>query len=142
MTRKHKMSPWTMARTECANLEPDGWCLGIRHEDLTDRGQKKCAAPLDSCLVREGKRCRYFEHCILPLADDPSPKDDPGLQAKRQSARDSYLGKHVLKPIKPKLACPDCGEPRAPRHKYCEYCAAKHRKLAARGRKRKQRELG
>ncbi|HUT58587.1 MAG TPA: hypothetical protein VNA25_12145, partial [Phycisphaerae bacterium] len=65
------MKPYQFALQECANLF-DGCCCM--------RGERMC-------LIKEDKRCRYFEKCILPLADQLGPKDDLGLQGRREDAR-------------------------------------------------------
>ena len=78
------MSPAVLARAECANLLTNGSCMGVHWDCLFDDGQRKLASPQPSCLVAAGKRCEYFERVILPLADQPSPSDDPGLQAARE----------------------------------------------------------
>ncbi len=45
------MTPYHFARAECANMLPDGSCLGIRVEDLFDWGQEKFARPKPKCLL-------------------------------------------------------------------------------------------
>ena len=146
------MTPRQFAKAECANLLPDGRCLGIRSNDLLDHGQVKLARPRDRCLLTErGKRCRYFEQIVLPLADQPPPKDDPGLQARRLQAREAYYwqlppsaGYRSSRPDRPGRAskerrCPDCGNMLGRRQRYCPACQAKHRRAKYRRRRDKQR---
>jgi len=126
-SRNVRMSPAQFARDECANLLPGGACLGVRIDSLIDNGQPKTCSPRDRCLVAEGKRCDYFERAILPLADKPSPVDDPNLQAKRAAARQEYQSRHLLRDRNQKR-CRDCGNPRPHRRRYCDLCAARRRR--------------
>uniref|UniRef100_A0A6H1ZGV9 Uncharacterized protein n=1 Tax=viral metagenome TaxID=1070528 RepID=A0A6H1ZGV9_9ZZZZ len=131
------MTPAKFARDECANLIAPRECLGVSVDSLLDHGQPKTATPRDVCLIFLGKRCTYFERVILPLADDPSPKDDPGLQARRAYARSEYLGLHAraktrTHPRTPPRSCADCGTPIPPRFRLCHACRAKHQRLAYR----------
>ena len=122
-----RMTPAQFARDECANMLPDGACLGVTVGSLLDCGQPKTCTPRDCCLVVEGRRCDYFERVVLPLADHPSPSGDPGLQQKRAYARQEYLGRHGLAHGGLRR-CPDCGSPMPARHRYCESCSARHRR--------------
>lgn len=134
-----KMSPMQLARDECGNMLPDGECLGVSVNSLIDNGQAKTCTPRKRCLVAESKRCNYFEKVVIPLADYPSPHDDPGLQARRASARDSYLGMHAMARSGAK-SCPTCGGPKPPRYQFCESCGAVRRREMARNRMRRCRE--
>ena len=84
------MKPYQFAKYDCANCKPDGSCLGISEHDLDD---PKFAAELDKCKLAENpiKPCTYFEHLVLPLADQPGPKDNLQLQSQRLDARQAYL---------------------------------------------------
>jgi|SRR5215471_15402864 len=55
------MSPLQFAQQECANYD-SGRCLGADVWTTTVR-------PLKVCLLHESKPCRYFEACVLPLAN-------------------------------------------------------------------------
>ncbi len=128
------MTPAQFAKQECANLLPEGDCLAATPESLLDTGQPKTATPRNHCLVAQGKPCDYFERLILPLADEPSPHDDPTLQARRASARQTYLGAHARAASKnhPQRRCPECGRPRPARHRFCDSCNREHRRKAYR----------
>ena len=136
------MTPYTFAKAECANMQTDGSCLGVRAKDLIDRGQRKILQPRELCLLRRpGKRCRYFEVVVLPLADRPSPKDDPKLQARRLRAREVYWdrGEAALvpkgrRPDRPRR-CPDCDGPLAKGRRFCSACAGKRRRETYRRRR-------
>ena len=133
-----RMTPTQFVRAECANMLPDGACLGVSPDSLIDSGQPKTCTPRDRCRVAESKRCEYFEKVILPLAAHPSPHGDPQLQAKRASARDAYLGKHAMAVTSAK-PCPLCGGPKPPRYQFCESCGAARRREMGRQRIRRHR---
>ena len=87
------------------------------------------------------RRCRYFEKCILPLADKDSPKDDHSLQARRLLAREAYYqqfpearppdGPASRRP-RDARRCPDCGAPVAKRRRVCSECRRKRRRATYR----------
>lgn len=137
------LTPPGFARDECANMLPDGACLGISADSLVDHGQEKTCDYKNSCLVAKRKRCPYFERVILPLADQPGPQNDPGLQARRAEARDEYWGWHAraINPAKRKkpTLCGACGKPKPPRHRFCSTCASKRRRESARTRVNRHR---
>ena len=58
------MTPLQLARQCCANWEPDGGCLGVR---FGDDGRIVSCSPQPKCWLAEGKPCRYFEECVLPV---------------------------------------------------------------------------
>lgn len=85
------------------------------------------------CLVARGKRCGHFERVILPLADQPSPPDEPKLQSKRARARRAYLRKHNLEGAdEPHRPCPDCDGPLPKCKRYCEECRHRRRRSSTR----------
>lgn len=137
--RGRTMTPAQFAKEECANLLPEGACLGVSTDSLIDNGQPKTCTPRNRCLVAEGRRCSYFEKVILPLANYPSPHGDPGLQAKRAWARQQYLASNGMarRGGKP---CPMCGEAKPAGHRYCESCATKRRRTTYRLATTKRRE--
>ena len=134
-----RMSPARFAHDECANHQPDGECLGVGVDSLVDRGQAKTCTPRARCRVAEGKRCEYFERLVLPLADKPSPADDRLLQQRRASAREEYLGRHIIRGHDGGR-CPECGNPRPRRHRFCETCSARSRREATRRRVQQHRQ--
>ena len=132
------MTPLKFAKCECANFKNDGSCLGVRAEDLIDTNgpwwnrkdsRAKYLQPRQQCaLAKAGERCLYFEQVVLPLADCPSPKDEPSLQAKRQKARVLYLKRIGLDgPKKAKQRFCECGAPIGKGRRHCDKCAAKKR---------------
>ena len=125
------MTPYQLARMECSNLLPDGSCLGIAPEGLTD--SKVAAVPLARCLLASKpiKPCRYFERCLLHLADQPDSDGggiDGGKRAGWLQARAQYLSARKVTVPEIKLrACPDCGQPLAKRQRVCQKCQKKRR---------------
>jgi len=134
------MSAAQFARDECSNMLPDGACLGVHADSLIDTGQQRRCTPQPRCLVRDDRRCRYFEKVILPLADQPSPHADPHLQQKRAWARQEYLGRHCLAGSQGRR-CPECGNPMPARHRFCESCSTRHRRTATKERVRRHRQV-
>jgi len=125
------MTPYQLARQECSNMMPDGSCMGIRAEGLTDASIS--AVPLERCLLSEKplKPCRYFEQCVLPLADQPDSAGGRISGSKRAGwieARKLYPFTLARDARRAKVrACPDCGEPLAKRQRVCKSCQKKRR---------------
>ncbi len=119
------MTPLQFARDECANHQPDGSCLGAWiNEDLSITR----SAPKPRCLLAEGKRCRYFEECVAPMADMAS---DPRRAAELQEAVAEY--RQITNQKAPKARpCPDCGAPMLKGKQYCPRCADTRRKATHR----------
>jgi len=137
------MNPHTFAQRDCANYQTkDGSCLGILVEFLTEPDKPKRAKPLERCLLAGKLRpCRYFEKVVLPLADNPSPKEEPDLQRQRLEARQKYLAARKMEVTETVAmrTCPECGGPLAKRRRYCERCTQKRRLATYRQRRMKNR---
>lgn len=129
------MTPLKFARDECANYNKDGSCLGVRLEDLIsplepwDPGHpKRFLNSNNKCLLNpayhKNKRCRYFEKMVLPIADWPSPVDEPNLQLKRQEARNKYYAKRGIEMKKTKQRLCACGATLEKRKRMCPRCRA------------------
>lgn len=135
------MTPYQLARTECANfVQRDGSCLGVQPEGLLDSTVR--AIPRERCLLAEKpiQPCQYFENCVLPLADRPGPKDNPGLQSQRVEARRQYLElRKVEVPESNVRLCPECQGPLAKRQRLCGKCRIKRRREAYRQAKQRKR---
>jgi hypothetical protein len=121
---------------------PSGLALGASCGACSPVKRARASA---GCLVHRGARCRYFERCILPLADRGDPKDEPGLQARRLAARQAYLDGLAPKETPrttadPSRACPDCRGPLGPRRRYCPTCARRRRRQSNRGKKQRWRQ--
>jgi len=89
------------------------------------------------CKIEKGKRCWYFEKCVLPKPD--YPYKTPGYNYEK--LYDEY-GKinlaYLNKKVKSRV-CDICGEIILPRYKYCEKCGKKQKRENARERIRKHR---
>jgi len=123
------MKPKTLVKSECANY---------------NRSDGSCWPTGDECLIRTGHRCGYFETCVLPLADQPSPKDDPKLQKQRAEARTAYHDKHGIvsaTKIDKRPECPDCGSilPAGRKYGRCDSCRKAHDREITRQRVRDHR---
>ncbi len=119
------MTPLQFAHEECANYQPDGSCLGAVIED--DLTMRRCR-PLSRCALVDEKRCAYFEECVAPMADMVS---DPRRAVRLQEAGRNYRAMTHQK-SKTVRACPECGQPMAPRKRFCPVCSRKRRKNTVR----------
>ena len=104
------MSPYDLAKTECANFVAG-----------------ECILHLDGrCRVGQRKRCDYYEKSVLGLAK----YGDPDVM----EAVDEYRTKHKLYEFtKEERAedlrlCPNCGTVLIARQRYCRACARKRRR--------------
>ena len=61
------MTALQLARTECANHESGGTCLGV--DIRSDGSQVMMSHAGQRCLVATGERCRYYEDTVLPLVE-------------------------------------------------------------------------
>ena len=114
------MSPLQFAQQECANYD-GGRCLGADVWTTTVR-------PLKVCLLHESKPCRYFEACVLPLAN----RGNPQMIQARRVYEISHSGGTSLK------SCA-CGNPLAPGKRLCQDCRVKRRKESNREAQRRGR---
>lgn len=134
------MTPYQLAKAECSNMLRDGSCLGVYPVCFSETELVPMKAQ-ERCLVVDGKRCRFFEKAVLPVADWPSPKDHPKLQQRRLKARDAYWWRHDF--CKRKAAgnrvCPECGGSLAKRQRLCSECSQKRRRTAKRESMRRAR---
>jgi len=126
------MTPLQFVVEECSNHQPDGSCLGAMiEEDLSIRR----GTPRPRCLVADGKRCPYFEACVLPLADMAS---DPRRATSLQEAVAEY--RRVTKQGEDlDRQCPECGGPMRKGKRYCPTCADGRRKASYRDYKTRAR---
>ena len=124
------MTPLQMANAECPNLN-NGACDGMRFDDKLKPLPGKA---LDRCLLADGKRCDYFEECVMPIAAMVS---DSTKSKSYMGAADSYRILHRLSGVT--RQCPECGRPLPARKRLCADCTAKHRKETYRESKRQIR---
>ena len=114
------MTPYQLVKKVCSNYRNEK-CLGVSRECFPTA----TIQPPGPCLIAERKRCSFFETAILPLADRPSPKNDPGFQGGVLEARNFYHRAHDVglpKQIGSKRNCPRCGIVLDWGKKYCEPC--------------------
>ena len=124
------MTPLQMANAECPNWNK-GACDGMRiADDLTPLPGKA----LDKCLLATGKRCDYFEECVLPMA---AMATEPIKARSLTDAADTYRIEHRLSGVV--RQCPGCGRPLPARRRFCQDCVVKQRKITYRESKRKTR---
>ena len=122
------MTPYQFVKAECCNLM-DSTC--VRRDDRLICLMRRRTKPAHStkpckCLLAMSRSCSYYERVICKIADQPSPKADPGLQKRRQKAVAAYRSLHDMD--QGGRTCPDCGAPVAKRQRYCESCTKKRRR--------------
>jgi len=60
----------TLARKYCANMRPDGGCLGIPVASLAPGTHKVGAKPLARCVMGDPTAtCAYFDRCVVGAAE-------------------------------------------------------------------------
>ena len=102
---------------------------------VNTRSQLCCDGPnpdKSKCLVVSGKRCHYFERCVLPLL----------LKYKNYALVRKYE-KIAGKIFSPKVnnTCNQCGTPVGYKRKLCDKCKSENRKKTYKQEKRRQRTL-
>lgn len=130
------MTPHQMAKRECANLLPDGSCLGVRAEDLGRHAGP--LTPLAACALAEKRPCDYFEKCVLPLAAS-KPEYVSAAQAyllltQAQATSGTLAAASAMR------ACGACGQPVPKRRRFCDACKRTRRKDNTRQHVRSHRE--
>lgn len=101
------------------------------------------------CGLLAGKRCRYFEGSVLPIATRglrrscEKPIDDARVAEAYRDEHPALRGTAVVPEPDDDgqvRTCPDCGTWLPPRKRVCAKCAAKRRRVAYRQAKRKSRD--
>jgi len=116
------MNPNHLAATQCSNYQKDGSCLGVSQSCFPSSEPQP---PFPRCLLADGQRCQFFERSVLPLADRPSPKNEPGLQGRAAEAMNKYFELHDAgrpKQIGGRRNCPRCGGLLDRGKRYCDPC--------------------
>ena len=63
------MTNLQLAKKYCANMRPDGGCLGISVAGLAPGRCKVGAHPLERCVKADPKApCGYFDRCVVGAA--------------------------------------------------------------------------
>jgi len=126
------MTSLQMANAECPNWN-QGACSGAR---IADDLLPLPGRPLEKCALADGKRCEYFEACVLPMAAMAS---DPARSKSFMDAADFYRILHKMSGII--RQCPECGRPLPVRRRVCVDCAIKRRRNTFREAQRRIRGL-
>ena len=118
----------TFLQKECANWDGHYQVCLLKHktEPETDR----------PCCVLAGKRCGYFERCVLGRPDYNFKL--PGYDYARLFAQ--YAAQTGAGTVKVKQRRCECGEPLQRRQRFCEACRRKRAKEANRNRQQKYRK--
>jgi len=127
------MTPLQFVKAECANHQSDGSCLGATFdEQLRPTGCK----PKPHCLIAEGKRCPYFEECVMPMAEIVT---DAKRAAELHEAVVEY--RRMTQPSTQFKSCRLCQQPRLPGKSFCPACAQRQRKATNREAQRRRRSM-
>lgn len=135
-----RFTPFQFARQQCANMRPDGQCLGVHWNRMQSHPgcNMVVATPADHCSLADGERCVYFEKLILPLAEQASTELE---LRKRAQAHDAYMATHTKAELEQGGKCA-CGLPKEPRKRFCEACRMKRRLEQRRDGMRRSRACG
>lgn len=130
------MTPLQFAKQECACFEPNGGCSGLRiADDLGTRSFGRKA----KCLLADGKPCRYFEECVLPMGIEPSNARNVARSKERDEAVALYA-KSAPGTAKSGRLCPECRKRELEiGDRYCYQCR-EDRQTAANARKNANRQ--
>jgi predicted nucleic acid-binding Zn ribbon protein len=88
----------------------------------------------DTCLVEQGKRCRYFERAVLPTISGLHGGDKI-LNEYQNRCRVSGVLKIKMAPVR---FC-QCGQPILPGRRFCDKCKQQKRKATYRESQRQHR---
>jgi hypothetical protein len=131
------MTPLQAARAHCANYQADGSCLGIYYNDDLSVDLLK-HRPCARCLLADGKRCEYFEECVMPMRIDrvKHPKEATAFG----EACYEYQVNTQGAPSAIKRLCRACRKCEVVGLKrFCRTCAEKRERAGDRLRKQKNR---
>ena len=96
---------------------------------------KNCLLDEQACDVLCGKRCGYFEKCVLGPIDYPYKQ--PGYDYAKLFAQYAEITHAKFGKVKQRKCA--CGEPLQQRQRYCQSCRKRRARVTGRERKRKQR---
>lgn len=128
------MTPAQVAEAHCANWDK-GACLGVYYNsDLSIRFKR----PFERCLLRDCKKCYYFEEIIVPMFDNltETDKEHPLLKNRLRDFNEGVAQYHVMlspqtatKVVPTARVCPDCKKrPLEPKRRVCDICRKNRRK--------------
>ena len=122
------MLPTQFATAECANWD-HGACKGIHFDH---EGHITGCRSIPSCLLKDRKRCSYFEACVAPMTRDPVNAANVAWMRERDEAVRIYAKwagapKISTADINARL-CPKCLRAEIPpRTRFCPECREKQR---------------
>lgn len=132
-----RMTLSQIAREWCANWQSPGFCLGATIED--DGSIRRCS-PKPKCELGSGKRCGYFEECVMPMESRTEWPGAGGVkygqefaEACRQYRQQCNIQRSTAR------ACPGCNRALAPRARMCPSCRKKARQATWRKSTEKRR---
>jgi hypothetical protein len=119
------MTALQLARAECANFKNDV-CLGMNIE--TDLRLTRMKGEGRPCILSAGERCRYFEECVLPMAEYVND----AKKAKTYSGvAFDYRRAHPEMGLAATRRCPECGKNAiGGGDRYCPECREQRRKMS------------
>lgn len=126
------MTPLQFVKSECANYQADGSCLGTTFDEQL---QPTGCRPKPRCLIAEGQRCPYFEECVLPMAEIVT---DTKRAADLHEAVLEY--RRMTQTAEQTKPCRLCQKPRLPGKSFCPACALRQRKASNREAQRRRRK--
>ena len=90
------------------------------------------------CLVEQGKRCDYFERCVLPTAAYNGQLLSLTRQYEEKTGATGLTGRSAAMG----RDCPDCGAELSGRARYCDPCKKRRRQNAYRKARLTRNSLG
>jgi len=128
------MTPLQFVKAECANHQTNGSCLGATFDEQLRI--TRCS-PKPRCLIADGKRCPYFEECVMPMVEIVT---DAKRVAELHAAVMEY--RYMTQTVEKTKPCRLCHQPRQPGKSFCPTCAERQRKASNREAQRRRRTTG
>ncbi len=133
------MTPVQIAKSHCANYQPNGSCLGVYYND--DLSISRIAG-LRRCLLGGPiRRCPYFEECVMPMKLENRSRE---MQDRKRAEFEEGLHQYrmAVAGIRGKRLCRDCQQrdTGSRSRQLCNECRSKHRKETYRKSQRRSRD--
>jgi len=126
------MKPYRMVQLECCNRHGNK-CIGVDSRCFPTH-KITPQKPHEICLIKQKKRCSFFEKIILPLADKKNKNKD-----EYQKAKEIYINKFNIPNINNNYQsrkCPDCLGLLSKYQRFCDRCRKKRRRDSYKKRKK------
>lgn len=121
------MTPLQFAKEQCANYLSNGGCAGIL---IGNDFRPIPTGVKPKCVLADGKRCQYFEECVLPMGIEPINAANV-IRLEEKMEADRLYRKMTGAMLQRGKICPQCKEREVPkRHRFCLACSAEHRRKA------------